>query len=164
MMHVFIPKIHLDGRGTYLETWRQTDLDLKFVQSSLSVSRPYVLRGLHYQLKHPQAKLMRVVQGSAIVAAVDLRSSGKPRTEILDDINHRAVLVPSGWAVGFLSMERGATMSYMLTDYHYPDDDFAVDALDPDIGIAWPKYDYMRSQRDKLARRLCDVPPGELPG
>lgn len=161
-MQVLQPKIHTDGRGVYFETWRYTDLDLRFVQASQSVSRPNVLRGLHYQAKHPQAKLMRVVHGSAVVVAVDLRTR-KFELHLIDDINHQALLIPEGHAVGFLAMERGATMSYMLTDYHYPDDDFAIDALDPDIGINWPRVDYIRSQRDKLARRLSDVPPGELP-
>lgn len=165
MIHIQTPKVLRDGRGLFFEAWRKSDIDLDFVQSNYSSSRPFTLRGLHYQLKNPQSKLMRVVHGSAVVVAVDLRKEtrGKWRMELLDDINHHGVLIPPNFAVGFLALERGAVMTYLVTAYHAPGDDYAIDALDPEVGVKWPQVDYVRSGRDREARRLGDVPLSELP-
>jgi len=165
MIKVIGSKVHQDGRGSFIETWRAEDFDMKFVQANLSYSRPYVLRGLHYRVRGQQAKLMRCVTGSAAVVAVDLRRADRGKWEIvhLNEQNAQSVLIPPGHAAGFLALGRGATMSYLMTAYHDPADDHALDALDPALGIEWPRYDYVRSARDRIAPRLEAISLEDLP-
>ena len=156
-MKIIESPVHRDGRGLFLETWKGN-----YTQGNLSISRPYVLRGLHYQIRKPQAKFMTCAAGSAIVCGLNLRTH-LHELVLLDDIACRSVLIPELHAVGFLALERGATMVYALSGQHDPTDDNAIDALDPDLAIQWPKFDYVRSPRDRVALRLRDVPRDRLP-
>ena len=147
---IFEPTIHQDNRGYFMETFRrsffdQFSLDLSFVQDNQSLSKKGTLRGLHYQLKYPQGKLVRVLKGEIFDVAVDLRKSslsfGQWVGEILSEENRKQLWIPPGFAHGFLVLSETAEMSYKCTDYYHPDDDYSLLWSDPDIAIQWPQVD-----------------------
>ena len=147
---IFEPTIHHDSRGYFMETFRrsffdQLSLDLSFVQDNQSLSKKGTLRGLHYQLKYPQGKLVRVLKGEIFDVAVDLRKSslsfGQWVGEILSEENRKQLWIPPGFAHGFLVLSETAEMSYKCTDYYHPDDDYSLLWSDPDIAIQWPQVD-----------------------
>jgi dTDP-4-dehydrorhamnose 3,5-epimerase len=141
------PKILGDERGYFLETWRASlfadaGLDLTFVQDNQSSSRQGVLRGLHYQIRQPQGKLVRVISGRVFDVAVDLRRSsptfGKWTGAELSADNHRQMWVPPGCAHGFYVLSDQAEFVYKCTDYYAPEHERVVLWDDPGIGIDWP--------------------------
>lgn len=141
------PKVFGDARGFFKETWnRQAYVDLglhmDFVQDNHSRSARGVLRGLHYQIKQPQGKLVRVVSGAVFDVAVDLRRSsphfGKWVGYELSADNHRMMWVPAGFGHGFLVLSDAADFLYKTTDYYAPEWDRGVRWDDPDIGVEWP--------------------------
>jgi dTDP-4-dehydrorhamnose 3,5-epimerase len=148
---VFIlePKVFGDQRGFFLESYNQqtfqdiTGIKATFVQDNHSRSGKNVLRGLHYQLKHPQGKLVRVVRGCVFDVAVDLRKSsstfGQWVGAELSEENHRQFWVPAGFAHGFLVLSEQADFLYKTTDYYAPEYERCIRWDDPDIGIAWPE-------------------------
>jgi dTDP-4-dehydrorhamnose 3,5-epimerase len=144
---VIDPVVFEDSRGFLMETWqasrfRDAGIDATFVQDVHSRSAKGVIRGLHYQIKHPQGKLIRVIYGELFDVAVDLRRSsanyGKWVGETLSAGNRRLIWVPPGFAHGFMVLSEFAEIEYRMTDYHAPDDGRSIPWDDPDIGIEWP--------------------------
>ena len=142
------PKVFGDARGFFFESFNQRDfqqatgLDVPFVQDNHSKSAQGVLRGLHYQIQHPQGKLVRVTQGEVFDVAVDLRRSspnfGKWVGVVLSAENKRQMWIPPGFAHGFLVTSASAEFLYKTTDYWYPEHERSVLWCDPVIGIQWP--------------------------
>lgn len=144
---VIEPAVHFDGRGYFMETYNQRDmleagLTMSFVQDNQSMSAGGVLRGLHYQIKHPQGKLVRVVAGAVFDVAVDLRpgspSCGKWHGELLSAENRKQLYIPEGFAHGFYVLSGTAEFVYKCSDFYHPGDEGGLRWDDPDIGIEWP--------------------------
>jgi dTDP-4-dehydrorhamnose 3,5-epimerase len=142
------PKVFGDDRGFFYESFNQrrfqelTGLNPEFVQDNHSRSARNVLRGLHYQIRQPQGKLVRVVAGEVFDVAVDMRRAsntfGKWTGVVLSAENKRQMWIPAGFAHGFLVLSESAEFVYKTTDYYAPEYERAVRWDDPDIGIAWP--------------------------
>ena len=142
------PKVFGDARGFFLESFNQrvfqevTGADVKFVQDNHSRSARGVLRGLHYQLKQPQGKLVRVVRGSVFDVAVDIRRSsptfGRWVGVELSEQNQHQLWVPPGFAHGFLVLSESADFLYKTTEYYAPEHERCIAWNDPAIGVEWP--------------------------
>jgi len=141
------PKIFSDERGFFMETWqsrrfREAGIDAEFVQDNFSHSSKGTLRGLHYQIKHPQGKLVRVVSGEVYDVAIDLRRSsenfGRWVGEVLSGENKHLLWIPPGFAHGFLVLSETAEFEYKCSDFYAPESERAIRWDDPDIGIEWP--------------------------
>src|SRR6185503_1227842 len=140
----------------------RTGLSPRFVQSNHSRSRKDVLRGLHYQIAQPQAKLVRVVAGAVFDAAVDLRRSsptfGKWAGALLSAENKRLMWIPEGFAHGFLVVSESADFLYQAADYYAPQHERCVIWNDPDIGIEWPLGgEPVLTGKDRAGLRLRDA-------
>lgn len=138
-----LPDVFADERGFFMETFRANWFpDVSFVQDNHSKSVKHTLRGLHYQLQHPQGKLVRVNQGEVFDVAVDIRRGsetfGQWAGSILSDTNKEAFWVPAGFAHGFVVLSDTAEVIYKCTDYYTPGDEFGIRWDDPDIDIDWP--------------------------
>ena len=140
--------IHGDSRGYFMETFNQKDmyevgLYISFVQDNQSMSAKGVLRGLHFQKRFPQTKLVRVIKGTVYDVAVDLRRDsptyGKYHGEILTADNRKQYLIPRGFAHGFLVLSDMAEFCYKCDDFYHPNDEGGLAWNDPDIGIVWPE-------------------------
>ena len=140
-------KTYGDARGYFMETYKESDfreagLDYTFVQDNQSSSRRGVLRGLHFQKEHPQAKLVRVLSGEVFDAAVDLREGsatyGKWTGVVLSGENHRQFMIPRGFAHGFLVLSETAEFAYKCDELYHPEDEGGIVWNDPDIAVAWP--------------------------
>ncbi len=145
---VITPALHGDERGYFMETYnlremREAGLDHDFVQDNQSMSAKGVLRGLHFQKRYPQTKLVRVIRGEVFDVAVDLRTGsgtfGRWHGELLSAENRRQLLIPRGFAHGFLVLSDTAEFCYKCDDFYHPDDEGGLAWNDPEIGIAWPK-------------------------
>jgi dTDP-4-dehydrorhamnose 3,5-epimerase len=141
------PKVFADARGSFMETWGErlfAELGIKarFVQDNHSTSRGNVLRGLHYQIRQPQGKLVRVASGAIWDVAVDLRRSSKTFGRWvgmrLDTETRRMAWIPPGFAHGFVVLGDGAEVLYKATDHYAPEHDRTLLWNDPALGIAWP--------------------------
>lgn len=159
---ILAPKVFGDERGFFLESYNQqvfnemTGWKVNFVQDNHSRSIKNVLRGLHYQIKQPQGKLMRVVRGSVFDVAVDIRKSsptfGKWVGVELTDNNHRQFWVPPGFAHGFLVLSDSADFLYKTTDYYAPEHERCIRWDDSELAIDWPLSDApILSSKDKEA-------------
>ena len=145
---LFEPKVFGDARGFFFESFNQAKFnaavgrDVAFVQDNHSRSAKNVLRGLHYQIKQPQGKLVRVTQGEVFDVAVDLRKSsptfGKWVGEVLSAENKRQLWVPEGFGHGFLVLSESAEFLYKTTDYWAPEFERCVAWNDAELGIDWP--------------------------
>jgi dTDP-4-dehydrorhamnose 3,5-epimerase len=146
------PKVFGDSRGFFFESFNQQDfnqvtgLDVNFVQDNHSRSAKGVLRGLHYQIKQPQGKLVRVVRGAVFDVAVDLRKSSATfgqwvGVELTED-NHKQLWVPPGFAHGFVVLSETADFLYKTTDYWYPEHERSLLWSDSSVGIQWP-FDFV---------------------
>lgn len=166
---IFEPTVFGDERGYFMETWRQScfdeqGIDLSFVQDNHSKSSRGTLRGLHYQLQHPQGKLARVVQGEVFDVAVDMRRSSATFGQwfglVLSGANKKQLWIPPGFAHGFYVMSETAELLYKCTDYYHPEDDNSLRWDDPDIGIDWPDMDAqpLLSAKDQNAISLTAAP------
>ena len=143
------PTIHEDERGFFFESFNQkrfedaTGLNIRFVQDNHSRSVKRVLRGLHYQIRRPQEKLLRVTAGEVFDVAVDLRRSsstfGKYVGTVLSAANKKQLWIPEGLAHGYLVLSDAAEVLYKTTDYYSPEDERCLIWNDPDVGIDWPK-------------------------
>ena len=143
------PTIHADERGFFFESFNQkrfedaTGLNIRFVQDNHSRSVKRVLRGLHYQIRRPQGKLLRVTAGEVFDVAVDLRRSsstfGKYVGTVLSAANKKQLWIPEGLAHGYLVLSDAAEVLYKTTDYYSPEDERCLIWNDPDVGIDWPK-------------------------
>jgi dTDP-4-dehydrorhamnose 3,5-epimerase len=166
------PKIFKDARGFFLESYNQVRLaglgiHANFVQDNQSSSAKNTLRGLHYQLKHPQAKLCRVVEGEALDIAVDIRAGsphfGKWAAVHLTAADQNQIFIPAGFAHGFLCLTDRVQFLYKCTDYYFPEDERGVAWNDPRIAIAWNVTDPILSAKDSQLPNLADIPRDLLP-
>ena len=140
-------KSYGDERGYFMETYKQPDfvaggIDVDFVQDNQSSSTKGVLRGLHFQIQHPQSKLVRVISGEVFDVAVDLREGsptyGKWEGVILSAENHRQFFIPRGFAHGFLVLSDSAEFCYKCDDVYHPNDEGGLMWNDPALAIDWP--------------------------
>jgi dTDP-4-dehydrorhamnose 3,5-epimerase len=142
------PRVFGDERGFFFESYSARSFEqilgrpVEFVQDSHSKSAPNVLRGLHYQVRHPQGKLVRVIAGSVFDVAVDLRrgspSFGHWVGNVLSAANKRQMWIPPGFAHGFLALEEGAEFVYKSTDYYAPEHERCIAWDDAQLAIHWP--------------------------
>jgi len=144
------PQVYGDERGFFMETWQQESFnenvtEATFVQDNHSKSTQGILRGLHYQIKQPQGKLVRVVQGSVFDVAVDMRKSASTFGQWvgyeLSESNRRMLWVPPGFAHGFYVTSETAEFVYKCTDYYAPEFERSLRWDDPTTGIKWPLID-----------------------
>lgn len=168
-LYIIEPKCFGDNRGYFMETYskkafNEAGLTMEFVQDNESRSKKGVLRGLHFQTKHTQGKLVRVTDGSVYDVAVDLRKGsptyGQWEGILLTAENKKQFYVPEGFAHGFLVVSDYATFNYKCTDFYAPEYDGGVLWNDPDIGVEWPLEgikDILLSEKDKNQKRLKDV-------
>jgi dTDP-4-dehydrorhamnose 3,5-epimerase len=166
---VIEPRVHGDSRGFFMESFNRKAFEaavgrsVDFVQDNHSSSARGVLRGLHYQLPHPQGKLVRVVQGEVFDVAVDLRRASKTFGrwvgERLSAENKRQLWIPEGFAHGFVVLSEQAEFLYKATDYYHPECEHCLRWDDPDIGIAWPLEGIspVVSQKDGAGKRLAEA-------
>ena len=166
------PEAFEDERGFFLETFHKEKyadggINRSFVQDNHSHSKKGVLRGLHYQVRHAQAKLIYVAAGEIFDAAVDIRRGspafGKWTSTILSAENRRQIFVPEGFAHGFCVLSESADVTYKCSDFYYPDDDRGILWSDAFIGIKWPIAEPVLSAKDRAYPKLREIPEGELP-
>jgi dTDP-4-dehydrorhamnose 3,5-epimerase len=162
------PRVFGDERGFFLESHNQrvfeqaTGIKACFVQDNHSRSRKGVLRGLHYQIRQPQGKLVRVVAGEVFDVAVDLRRSsptfGRWTGIRLSAENKRMLWIPQGHAHGFLVLSDSAEFLYKTTDYYAPEHERCVIWNDPDVGIRWPlEREPILGQKDQAGARFAQA-------
>jgi len=160
------PDVHGDARGFFMETWHakkyaDAGLAVNFVQDNQSRSKKGILRGLHYQLEHPQGKLVRVTSGTVFDVAVDIRkgspSFGQWIGIELSGENFKQLYVPPGFAHGFCVLSESADFLYKCTDFYAPEDEHCIRWDDPDIGVEWPGQDFLVSEKDAQASPLKDM-------
>jgi len=159
------PDVFTDARGFFMETFHAAKygaagLPASFMQDNHSRSAAGVLRGLHYQLQHPQGKLMRVVTGAVYDVAVDIRR-GSPRFGQwvgveLSEQNRCQLYVPPGFAHGFCVLSERADFLYKCTALYAPGDEYGIAWDDPDLAIDWPPMQYLLSDKDRTFPRLRD--------
>ncbi len=162
------PVVHRDERGFFMEsfnarTWREaTGLERTFVQDNHSRSRLGVVRGIHYQIRQVQGKLVRVVRGAVFDVAVDLRRSsptcGRWVGVRLDEENMRQLWIPEGFGHAFVALTDGAEVLYKTTDYYAREHERCIRWDDPDLGIAWPEVPgTVLSEKDRRALPLREA-------
>ena len=147
-LKVIIPKVFGDARGYFMESYNYNDfkeagVDQVFVQDNQSSSTKGVLRGMHFQIDHPQDKLVRVIRGEVFDAAVDLRPGSKTFGKwfgvVLSEDNKKQLFIPKNFAHGFLVLSDTAEFCYKCTDFYHPGDEGGIRYDDPEIGIEWPE-------------------------
>ncbi len=163
------PKVFGDARGFFMETWQrerfaEAGIHADFVQDNHSLSGRNILRGLHYQIKQPQGKLVRVVSGAVFDVAVDIRQGsptfGKWVGRIISAENKQMLWIPPGFAHGFYVISKEAEFLYKVTDYWAPEHERCIIWNDPDIGIEWPLADGVApllSKKDSMGTRLREA-------
>jgi dTDP-4-dehydrorhamnose 3,5-epimerase len=162
------PRVFTDPRGFFLEAYNRrafhkaTGIDVEFVQDNHSRSARNVLRGLHYQVRQAQGKLVRVTAGEIWDVAVDLRGSsatfGKWVAATLDAASARCMWIPAGFAHGFLVLSEAADVQYKTTDYYAPEHERTIAWNDPELAIAWPLAGTpILSAKDATGTRLRDA-------
>lgn len=149
-VYIIEPTVFGDERGYFMETYSESDfkeagLNYTFVQDNQSSSKKGVLRGLHFQKNHPQAKLVRVLSGEVFDVAVDLRAGsptyGKWVGALLSAENKRQLIIPRGFAHGFLVVSEKAEFAYKCDEFYHPEDEGGLIYNDEDVAIEWPKID-----------------------
>lgn len=168
-VYIIEPQVFGDERGYFYETYRKdlfdaAGLKYSFVQSNQSKSHKGVLRGLHFQTRKPQAKLVRVVAGAAYDVAVDLRQGsptyGKYVGVLLSEENHKMLLIPRGFAHGFVVLSETAVFEYQVDDVYDPGFEGGIIWDDPDIAVDWPLKDGIDlSAKDKILPTLKEAKP-----
>lgn len=162
------PKVFGDSRGFFFESYNETKFrelvgtKVSFVQDNHSRSKKNVLRGLHYQIRQPQGKLVRVVEGDVFDVAVDIRKSsatfGQWVGERLSAENKKQLWVPAGFAHGFVVLSEYAEFLYKTTDYYAPEHERCILWNDPDIGIDWPQeIQPLLSEKDAMGVHFKDA-------
>lgn len=158
---VIEPTVFGDDRGYFMETYNQRDmeeagLNMVFVQDNQSMSKQGVLRGLHYQINHPQGKLVRVIRGEVFDVGVDLRPGsptyGKWHGELLSAENKKQLYIPEGFAHGFYVLSEEAEFFYKCTDFYHPGDEGGIRWNDPDIAVKWPLIEGVEVQLSEKDR------------
>ncbi len=161
------PRRFNDGRGFFQQTYHYEQyaaagIETRFVQDNWSRSSKGVLRGLHYQFEHPQAKLVGVVQGEVFDVAVDLRQDaptfGQWAGALLSAENGHQMFVPEGFAHGFVVLSDSVDFMYKCSDFYVPSDEYGVIWNDPDLGIEWPELEELLiSEKDEILPRFADA-------
>jgi dTDP-4-dehydrorhamnose 3,5-epimerase len=168
---VIEPAVFRDTRGDFVESWhcaRYSDIGLAsdFVQDNVVRSVRNVLRGLHYQQPHPQAKLVFAVAGEVFDVAVDLRlgspTFGEWHGQLLSETNHMQMYIPEGFAHGYAVLSDVAVITYKCTDYYDAAAESGILWSDPELAIEWPVKDPVLSQKDRNALPLRRVPRDRL--
>ena len=172
MLHID-PKVFCDARGFFLETYNKERYmqagfpDVDFIQDNHSRSSKGVLRGLHFQLKNPQGKLVQVATGSVFDVAVDIRvgspTFGQWYGAVLSDKNHHQLWIPPKFAHGFCVLSDTADFCYKCTDYFRPEDEGGLLWNDPGVGINWPLKSPHLSDKDKVYSKLSGIDSSLLP-
>ncbi len=165
-VYIIDVKTYGDNRGYFMETYKDSDfkaagLDYNFVQDNQSSSRKGVLRGLHFQKAHPQAKLVRVIKGEVFDVAVDLRKGSETYGQwvgvLLSEGNHRQFMIPRGFAHGFVVVSDYAEFAYKCDELYHPEDEGGIMWNDPAIGIDWPDVgEIILSEKDKVHPSLVE--------
>ena len=146
-VYIIEPQVFGDNRGYFMETYRKEEFDkaglkYNFVQDNQSKSKKGVLRGLHYQRNYPQAKLVRVISGEVFDVAIDLRKDsptyGQWVGEVLSSENKKMLMVPRGFAHGFMVLSETAEFIYKCDEVYHPEDEGGIMWNDPDVGVKWP--------------------------
>lgn len=160
-LKVITPAVFGDERGYFMETYhyeeyKKAGIAAEFVQDNQSASKKGVLRGLHFQIQYPQAKLVRVIRGEVFDVAVDLRKNsptfGKWHGELLSEENKKQFFIPEGFAHGFLVLSEYAEFAYKCTDFYHANDEGGLAWNDSEIGINWPILEDMEliiSEKDQ---------------
>ncbi|SEC12989.1 dTDP-4-dehydrorhamnose 3,5-epimerase [Paenibacillus sp. GP183] len=162
------PKVFGDHRGYFMETYNENNfkaagVPTSYVQDNQSKSREGVLRGLHFQKKYPQGKLVRVLSGEVFDVAVDLRKDSptykKWHGVILTGENNKQFYVPEGFAHGFLVLSKEAVFAYKCTDFYHPEYEGGVLWNDPEINVEWPIHhlqEVLLSDKDMSLKTLAE--------
>ena len=166
-VYVIEPTVFGDHRGYFMETYNAGEfeaagLNYKFFQDNQSSSRRGVLRGLHFQKTHPQAKLVRVLSGEVFDVAVDLRKNsptyGQWEGVLLSAENKKQFMIPRGFAHGFVVVSEAAEFAYKCDDFYHPEDEGGLIYNDPEIGIEWPEVgEIILSEKDLKNPHLQDI-------
>jgi len=160
------PEVHGDERGFLVETfrdngWRELGVEVEFVQENHSRSGRGILRGLHFQTRPGQAKLVRCLRGLIWDVAVDLRRDSPTHRRWegyeLDDARHRQLFVPAGFGHGFCVLSDQADVAYKLSSYYDPATEAGIAWDDPDVRVEWPISEPILSERDRTAPRLAEI-------
>ena len=161
------PDVFGDTRGYFLETYHQrrfqsAGLDVKLVQDNLSFSKKGTLRGLHFQITHPQAKLVQALTGEIFDVAVDIRPESPTFSNwsgaLLSEENKRQLFIPGGFAHGFCVLSESAHVAYKCSDYYNPEDEGGILWSDPVVAIDWPVKEPILSEKDQkfpFLKNLC---------
>lgn len=166
------PRVFKDARGFFTQTYhyeqyREAGMDVRFVQDNWSRSTKGVLRGLHYQLRHAQDKLVSVIRGEVFDVAVDIRRGsptfGKWVGAVLSEENHHQLFVPKGFAHGFCVLSDEVDFVYKCSNFYTPGDEYSIRWDDPKLGIQWPLQNVILAGKDKSAPFLKDVSVDHLP-
>jgi dTDP-4-dehydrorhamnose 3,5-epimerase len=166
------PQTFEDRRGFFMETYNQSryvkaGVNEIFVQDNLSYSLKGTVRGLHFQIENPQAKLVYVITGEIFDVAVDIRPGsatfGQWAGIHLSDKNRRQLYIPEGFAHGFCVLSDTARFSYKCSNFYAPEDEGGIIWSDPDIGIRWPVENPIISEKDKQYPKLSDLKHEQLP-
>ena len=174
-VYILEPRVFADERGFFFESFRadrlaEAGINADWVQDNHSRSQRGVLRGLHYQLHHPQAKLCRVVAGEVLDVAVDIRRHsphfGQWVSVLLSAQNKRQVYVPRGFAHGFLVLSETAEFLYKCDEYYHPEDERGIAWDDPQIAVDWQipaGLELVLSAKDRQNPTLSAIGEDELP-
>ncbi|MHC4870381.1 MAG: dTDP-4-dehydrorhamnose 3,5-epimerase [Planctomycetota bacterium] len=171
-VYILSPQCHPDGRGYFIETYHQekylkAGINKNFIQDNHSHSSRGVIRGLHYQLTAPQAKLIYVISGEIIDVAVDIRKEsstfGSHVAVKLSRENKKQLYIPEGFAHGFCVLSEYADIIYKCSDFYKPGDDFGLLWSDPDLNIKWPVEAPIISEKDLKNPTLKNMPAEKLP-
>ena len=165
-VYIIEPQKFGDHRGYFMETYNESEfnkagLNYKFVQDNQSKSKAGVLRGLHFQKTHPQAKLVRVLEGEVFDVAVDLRKNSKTYGKwvgvVLSAENNKQFMIPRGFAHGFLVLSDTATFAYKCDDFYHPEDEGGIMRNDETVNIVWPEVkEILLSEKDTKHPSLKD--------
>ncbi len=165
-VYIIDVKTFIDNRGYFMETYKECDfinagLKYRFVQDNQSSGKKGVLRGLHYQKVHPQAKLVRVLSGEVYDIAVDLRKCSETYGQwvgvLLSRENNRQFMIPRGFAHGFIVLSEYAEFAYKCDELYYPEDQGGIAWNDPDIGVKWPEVGkIILSEKDKINTTIAE--------
>jgi len=167
------PRMFRDQRGYFAECFREElyaahGVDRRFVQINQSFSHHGVVRGMHFQLQRPQAKLVSVLAGHVFDVVVDVRRAsatfGKWVGVELSSVNGEQLFVPEGYAHGFCVLSENAHFMYQCSDYYVPGDEVGFHWASPEVAIRWPVEKAIVSDKDQALPELSTLPPGLLPG
>jgi dTDP-4-dehydrorhamnose 3,5-epimerase len=167
------PSVYEDNRGFFFESYNEikfAELGIRdrFVQDNHARSVKNALRGLHYQIRHPQSKLCRVIEGEVLDVVVDIRPGspvfGKWESAVLSAANRRQIFVPAGFAHGYVVLSETAEFLYKCGDFYHPEFERGVLWNDPEIGIKWGVDEPILSEKDRRNPLLSAIAQKELPG